>query len=459
MAVKSMFHTPIVLRRMGYNLLYVLLLFLLLHFVVFSVESAQRTSHSYVVLYTSARLVREGVDFSLLYNDRWFGQQTSRYDNVYRDIYRPHNPVTALMLLPLSDLDYGKSRVVWIMFNVVLLAAGSVRLLRELRLRGVGLALAVMAILLYDPLHVNLELGQSYILMFVLLVLAWTGYRRGDQRALGIALGLMFILKTAGVFLWVLLPLQRRWSALAWGVATVVLCALLSLPIVGVDAWLTYFKEVSYFNGQPFLTVTAYQTPTSLFGHLLTYDAIWNPTPVRDIPLLANVLTWVSQLVLIGGSVMISLAPIPQPLSPPLRLPHGERGVRRWWFSHIEPRHREKDIQRQWHDLTFAMFAIVSVLIVPLALDYHYMLLLLPLLIVATQRGTGRRTGLLLGLVGLLLATAIAYRQPALAVGWWALLAYPKLYGGMLLWGLALWQMRRMLRGGSGEHQGYEQGV
>ncbi len=383
-----------------------MVLVLLLYFIRLSIDAAQRTSHGYVVLYTSARLVREGAEFSRLYDDGWFGQQTARYDDLYRDIYRPHSPITALILLPLSDLDYAKSRVLWIAFNVALFAAASFRMLRELRVRGTHLLLMIALILLYNPLHVNLELGQSYILMFVLLVVAWVGYRRGDHRALGIALGLLLALKTAGVFLWVLLILQRRWSALAWGIGTAALCALISLPIVGIEAWQTYFREVSYFNGQPFLTITAYQTPTSLFGHLFTYDAQWNPAPLVAAPLLASLLTWGSLLGLMGLTSVVAA-------------------------------------QRRHHDLVFAAFVMVSVLIVPLALDYHYMLLLLPIMILVAQAGWTRWSKLVLALAVALIATAIAYRQPALAAGWWALLAYPKLYGALLLWGLAVWQARR----------------
>src|SRR5688500_1416252 len=111
------------LTRAVYLLLCGAALLLMLHFVRFSVDAARRTSHGYVVLYTSARLVREGAEVSRFYDDAWFGQQTQRYDAVYRDIYRPHSPITALMLLPLSDLDYAKSRVLLTAFNVALFAA------------------------------------------------------------------------------------------------------------------------------------------------------------------------------------------------------------------------------------------------------------------------------------------------------------------------------------------------
>jgi hypothetical protein len=391
-------------------LLWITLLLLTLHFARFTIHAAHRTSHSYIVLYTSAQLLREGVPVNRFYDDRWFNRQTARYDDLYRDIYRPHSPITALMLLPLSDLDYAKSRVIWTMFNVAFLLAASFRLLRELKVSGVYLSLMLLLILLYDPLHVNLELGQSYILMFTLSVIAWVGYRRGDERALGIALGLMLALKTAGLFLWPLLIVQRRWSALIWGMVTVTALALASLPVVGLDAWLTYVQEVGYFRGQPWLAVTAYQTPTSLFYHLFTYHAEWNPHPVLIAPALASALTSLTTLCLVGLTLMAGLQ------------------------------------RRKQADLTFAAFSLVSLLIVPLALDYHYMLLLLPILILVAQPSWSVRAKLALILAIVLVSTAIDFRQPALSVGWWALLAYPKLYGALLLWALTLWQIYKLTR-------------
>jgi hypothetical protein len=243
--------------------------------------------------------------------------------------------------------------------------------------------------------------------MFALLVVAWIGYRRGDAPALGIALGLMLALKTAGVFLWLLLILQRRWRALAWAIGTAALLALISLPLVGVDAWLTYIGEVSYFSGQPFLAVTAYQTPTSLFSHLFTYDAQWNPMPLVDAPLLASLLTWGSLLGLTAVSMVVGL---------------------------------RRKAERQQDDLTFAVFAIACVLIVPLALDYHFMLMLLPILILVAQdwRMPGSKVVLVAGVT--LVGATIDFRQPSLSAGWWALLAYPKLYGALVLLGLAVWR-------------------
>jgi hypothetical protein len=48
------------LTRAAHLLLCGTALLLVLHFVRFSVDAARRTSHGYLVLYTSARLVREG---------------------------------------------------------------------------------------------------------------------------------------------------------------------------------------------------------------------------------------------------------------------------------------------------------------------------------------------------------------------------------------------------------------
>ena len=46
--------------------------------------------------------------------------------------------------------------------------------------------------------------------------------------------------------------------------------------------------------------------------------------------------------------------------------------------------------------------------------------------------------GLTLTVGAILIAVDLPYRSAELADGAWALLAYPKLYGALLLWGLAL---------------------
>jgi len=75
--------------------------------------------------------------------------------------------------------------------------------------------------------------------------------------------------------------------------------------------------------------------------------------------------------------------------------------------------------------------------LLPLAEEHHYTLLLIPIVVVAARISHTpllRRDVLWLSAVILLLAVAWPYESPGLSTGWAALLAYPRLYGGWLLW-------------------------
>ena len=172
---------------------------------------------------------------------------------------------------------------------------------------------------------------------------------------------------------------------------------------MGFDAWRTYFRLLLGFSAQPSLAVTAYQTQLGFFRHLLTYDAQWNPAPLFQAPILGTWLSWLGLLLIVTVS------------------------VRRVMLTSQD-------------DLTFAVFVIANIILSLVSLDYHYTLLLLP---IATLMAQGRewptfwlKIGLVIAMA--LIATDLPYRAPRLATGPWALLAYPKLYGALLLWRLAL---------------------
>ena len=107
--------------------------------------------------------------------------------------------------------------------------------------------------------------------------------------------------------------------------------------------------------------------------------------------------------------------------------------------------------------LAFGAMAAASIFIVPFAEQHHYTLAALPVCVAVgewsrgIQRSPGRAsalrtTGLLLSLSMLLIGLPLPYESPALARGALALLAYPRLYGGLLLWGLLLWLARPAAR-------------
>jgi hypothetical protein len=140
-----------------------------------------------------------------------------------------------------------------------------------------------------------------------------------------------------------------------------------------------------------------------LARHLFAYDAYWNPSPLIDAPALAAPLGILACIVVAGASVW---AARPGAQAAP----------------------------------AFAgLVTAANLMISPVSQDYHYVMLLLPIVLLAGWARTRPERWLWAALaLGVVLAGADLRVSPPTPT----LLAYPKLYGAGVLWGLSLWGAR-----------------
>jgi hypothetical protein len=208
--------------------------------------------------------------------------------------------------------------------------------------------------------------------------------------------------KLAAVPLLLVLAVRGSIRAVAVAMATVLALAALTVGFAGADGWLGFGRALvaDVVHPPSSLSVTAYQSATGFFGHLLTVDATWNPAPIAELPWLALVAT----LVATGVALSVTL-----------------------WIGRSAPA-----------DLGVAIAVACGVLVLNLAQEYHFAMLLVPAAVALARwfEAPDRRPidGLWLALGLALLAAPVAYESPGLADGWLALLAYPRLYGAWLLW-------------------------
>jgi len=384
--------------------LWVMPALLLWPFLDFCLHAATRASNGFVAYYTAARLLSEGADVSRFYDDAWFVARVAERAPAIYDLFSPNPPTTALLLLPFAGLDYTGARLVWTALNLVGLLVGLFWLLRALNLPRLYGRLLVTVLLLYQPLYSSLFQGQVYLLLLGLLAVAWHGYRRGANLPLGLSLGLMMALKMAAAPLLLLLLVQRRWLAMLWATATMAGVSIASLPWLGLESWRTYLPLLPSLSTPPEIAATAYQSLSGFVHHIGTNIALWSGALIPQSATLASLLT------VFGCALLVALS------------------ARRAWG-------------RSDSDAAFSLFVATSLIVSPLSVDYHYPLALLPIaLLLPLVVGRASRWPLiLLGVATILLAADLPYQSPRLAVGAWALLAYPKLYGVALLWGLAFW--------------------
>jgi hypothetical protein len=175
------------------------------------------------------------------------------------------------------------------------------------------------------------------------------------------------------------------------------------------------------FNQRPYISVTAYQTLHGFFSHLFRYDPTWNLHPIADMGGLADILNTISTLLIliVTGSSL-------------------------WRF-----RNRQKVgwDQQIWGGSVRGLQGIVALtlslatILAPAAEEYHFTLLLVPLFVSAKlwlENKAHRTSDLVLWLLSLLLLGVTWPYKKWAADGWQALVAYPRLYGALILWFLLL---------------------
>jgi hypothetical protein len=377
---------------------------------------AQANTNGFVAYYTASKiLIDRSEELEHVYDNAWFRARTDQagFTQIH-DIYNTQPPTMSVMMAPFAWMPPVCARVVWVLFSVVLWIAGLGVLAKSLGLFEGRSAIDPLLVLSamttgYSPIRDNLRHGQCYTLLFFLLCLALLfALRQGPRSAYvaGIPLGLMLVFKTAGVWLWPLLLLSRRWRVLLGAVATALIAVFLASPWIGWSVWRAYFHEVPRLALDPSRYATAYQTLTSLMGHLFVFDSRWSPAPVVNASALSTLLE-----ILVRGVVLVVSLRVQ-------RLDSRDIGAR---------------------TLSLGMLTSLIVTMAPVAEGYHYVLVL-PALVIAIWDAAGARVGprswLVLATITLLLTLPLHYvAAPFLQTGWRVVFAYPRVFGAFLLWG------------------------
>jgi hypothetical protein len=375
-----------------------------------ALPASTRLTNGFAAYYTAARLVREGQSVARFYDDAWFRDQTIRlgFDRG-QDIFYVNPPVAAGILLPLATLKPVDAKQVWTAFNLLCLTLAilglSVTVPSYRRLRG--LALALLLVGLFEPVAEEIRLGQAYALLLLTEVAFCAAYLHHREALAGLSLGGMIGLKTVGLGLPVVLALNRRWVALASVAGVVALIVLSGAAVLGLSAWSAYLIALVGAATRDEIAVTAYQSVPGLVAHLFRFDPTWNRQPLVDLPQLVAPL---------AGGIAVILAGLTA------------------WRSARAPTNQSARLA------ALAAWAVVSVVLSPLSADYHYTLTVLPAFLLLEPRlsGSDRRLSLALVLVAtVLIGAPWPGRLFATGDGIAALIAYPRLYGGLLLWGVA----------------------
>jgi GT2 family glycosyltransferase len=156
-----------------------------------------------------------------------------------------HPPFYTMLIAPLAYLSYRAAYYAMTAFNVVLLIALAVILVRgSLRVHGRAVIVAASLIAGFLPLFVTILQGQSDLVVLVPLAGAYVAWSRGRAGWAGVLSALAFSKPQLLLLIPVLFITRRSWRAMAGFAGTVLALALVSIAGFGLNPVLQYISSV-----------------------------------------------------------------------------------------------------------------------------------------------------------------------------------------------------------------------
>ena len=403
-----------------------LLMALTILFVVRGVAPAlTRVDSDFPSYFTAAKIVADGKSADRLYDESWFQEQMRLYHigKPERGKFSPFPPPTALLLLPLTDLEpLNALRVVTVASILCLLLAAAVLA----RILSWGYLESTTFILLSGYAVWNsLRLGQPYVVVSASCILGYYARLRGAPVLAGLCFGLFVPIKYFPVVILIYFACRREWKIVLGGAAAALAVTAVSIAMLG---WKVHEVFLSSVLGSHLVAHLSMQDPyavsfqsfDTLFRRLFVFDATANPHPWIAAARLQVVGVLVAKMTLlcIAIGTLVKIA-------------------------------RSSDITDKAAP-SVGILGILTLLLAPATATYHFTLLWLPvgLLISQLYREHARYCAFwMLGLYTLIgfFPYWIAYRFDG--HGGLTLLAYPRLYLLMAMFMVCVsfvWRPRRI---------------
>ncbi len=264
----------------------------------------------------------------------------------------PHPPPVAVLMLPLGILTYNMAAIVWFIFELfcIVIIACYILLIINKRLTVIEVLVASLAILAWNPVIVEIVLGQLMLFILALLVCAWQKLHNKQELSGGLLLGLAISFKLIVWPILVYLTLCKRWKAVIAAFTTVVLANFMAIFIMGWSSVITYYLETG-------------PKVASLYHSFVSNFSLWSLSWKALEGTGSKVLVGVTAPPLIQSSEFAGYLACVLPL---IVLVFGMTSAR-----------RSADF-----DISFGILLCVSILIAPIAWNHYLILTLIPMVII-----------------------------------------------------------------------------
>lgn len=299
--------------------------------------------------YLVARLFHEGYSLDRIYDWIWL-QRIKDHWGLDQSLvgFAGLTPLSALPIVPLAIFSVLTAKRIWIVINLTFLAAGVELLHRSTALgrRRVWL-ITLLAVL---PLRTNFLYGQMHLFVLFLMVLAYFFHRRDRAMLCGICIALAGVLKVYPLlfvlyFLW-----KRQWRPALAEIGALIAIAVAGGFAMGGNSLRIYALEMlpRSLQGE---TLDPYSmraaSGAALFHRLFLYEPSLNPSPFFSSSTLYAIVYPLWQITI--------LFPL---------------------FALLRPSTSREREQMEWASFLFALL-----LLSPVPSTYHFVVMILPVVL------------------------------------------------------------------------------
>jgi len=344
--------------------------------------------------YIAAQLAHDGYDTSRMYEWKWLEREKDHRAIPIRVIgLVPITPFSTLFIWPLVGLKALAAKRVWILLNL-LLVIPICWMLRSMT--GLSYQRLALIFALNFPFYRNLEFGQFYVLLLLLITAACRASLKGKQAQAGVLVAIAAAAKIFPLIFFVFFLQRRAWRALIWGFVTAAAAAALSIAVFGLSAHRTYLLQILPWtlHGE---AMPPYVTNASISGvlHILFLnEPQWNPSPWHTSVLCYSLLLPVLQMLVMAPAVLL---------------------IRRRDNSQTR-------VLLEWSALITASLAVSTI-----PASYNFVLMILPMCVLSAILLERKRYGWLAALVIAYIGIGFPIPSPARTGGLAVLLYVPRL--------------------------------
>jgi len=255
--------------------------------------------------YLAAQLAHEGVDTSRMYEWDWLQREKDHHDIPIRVIgLSPITPFSTLFVWPLTFFKPLAAKRIWIILSLALLVPIG-WMLREMT--GLSYQRIALLCVLNFPLYRNLEFGQFYVVLLLLIVAACWAYVRGQHPLAGALLGIAASAKIFPVLFFVFFIQRRAWRALASGALAAAAAVILSVSVFGWNVHRIYVEEILPWalHGEAMPPYVVNASISGVLHFLFLHEPQWNPSPWHSSVLAYSVLQPLLQMLLLAPAILL----------------------------------------------------------------------------------------------------------------------------------------------------------